>query len=53
MQILFFSHAGPMIRYGDGVLHVADLNPEMQTRWTMSRWEMLQLGWRCVLAAVM
>ncbi|MGY3130085.1 hypothetical protein ACVWZM_000767 [Bradyrhizobium sp. USDA 4501] len=49
---LFFDHAGPMLSYRDGVLHVADLNPELKTQWSMTRWEMFKLGVRCLLASL-
>jgi hypothetical protein len=47
---LFWHPSGPMVKYADGMLIIHDLNPEMQTRWCMSRIEMLRLGWRCLLA---
>ncbi|MCD9821165.1 hypothetical protein [Bradyrhizobium japonicum] len=49
---LFFDHAGPMLSYEDGFLHVADLNPELRTKWSMARWEMFKLGLRCLLASL-
>lgn len=49
---LFWHQTGPLMKYADGMLHVHDLNPEVQTRWTMGRLEMLKLAWRCLLAAV-
>jgi hypothetical protein len=35
-----------------GMFEVEDLNPEVKTRWVMSRYEMLRLGVRCIWAAV-
>jgi hypothetical protein len=49
---LFWHPAGPLMKYAGGVLTIEDLNPAMQTRWRMSRMEMLQLGWRCFMAAL-
>ena len=49
---LFFDHAGPLLRYENGVLRISDLNPEMETRWRMTRSEMLRLSWRCLLASL-
>lgn len=49
---LFWDQAGPLIRYADGTLRIEDLNPHVQTKWVMSRGEMLRLGWRCILAAL-
>ena len=49
---LFWNSAGPLIRYAEGILHVEDLNPEVKTKWRMSRIEMVALGWRCIIAAI-
>ena len=48
---LLFRNWGPMMHYHNGLLKVSDLNPEIETQWRMSRWEMLALGWRCLVAA--
>lgn len=49
---LFWHMTGPKITYRDGLLEVSNLNPEVQTQWTMSRGEMLSLGWHCIIAAL-
>lgn len=49
---LFWHCTGPLMRYVDGFLHVEALNPEVKTKWRMSRMEMLGLGWKCVVAAM-
>ena len=49
---LFWHETGPLMRYEKGVLHVEDLNPHIETRWAMSRGEMLRMGWRCIVAAL-
>jgi hypothetical protein len=49
---LFWHPTGPLLRYSGGVLLIEDLNPELRTRWRMSRLEMLRLGWRCIAAAL-
>jgi hypothetical protein len=53
-RILYLHNTGPMICYSphEGLLYVSDLNPEVNTKWRMSRWEMAKLGWRFLLAAV-
>lgn len=51
-MILFWHPAGPLLMYVNGVLHVEDLNQQVQTCWRMSRVEMFKLGWRCLIAAV-
>lgn len=50
---LFFHPTGPMMIYRDGLLSISDLNPEVSTRWTMSRWEMFVLGLRCLAAGLL
>jgi hypothetical protein len=49
---LFWHQTGPLLRYQAGMLEVEDLNPELKTKWTMSRAEMLLLGWRCIVAGL-
>ena len=49
---LFFDHAGPLMHYEPGILHIKDLNPERHLQWRMSKGELLRLGWRCIWAAV-
>lgn len=52
MTTLFWDATGPLLRYGRGVLHVEDLNPEMRTHWAMTRWEIFRIGLRCIWAAI-
>lgn len=49
---LFWHQTGPLLRYENGLLEVEDLNPHIQTRWRMSRYEMLVTGLKFVLAAL-
>jgi hypothetical protein len=49
---LFFDPSGPLLRYQNGFLDVRDLNPEIRTRWLMSRKELALLGLKCLLAAI-
>ena len=52
---LFFDPSGPYVSYEyarGGVLHIEDLNPQIKTKWVMSRWELFQFGWRAIWAAV-
>ena len=49
---IFWQPAGPLVMYKAGVLYIETLNPEMKTKWTMSRGEMFRFGWRCILAAM-
>ena len=48
---LFFHNSGPLLRYKSGTLEISDLNPELHTRWAVSRWDMLRLGLRCIVAS--
>lgn len=52
IAILFSDPSGPLLTYRQGVLHIADLNPELKTQWRMTRWEMAKLGLRCLTAAI-
>lgn len=53
MNILYMHPTGPMMRVdSEHVLHIEDLNPEIRTRWKMSRWELLALGWNMMMAAI-
>jgi len=49
---LFWHPTGPKLAYEAGILYVSDLNPQVETRWRMSRSEMFWLGWRCIFAAL-
>ena len=49
---LYLDHTGPLITYEDGVLRMADLNPQAEVKWRMSRWEMFRLGFACICAAL-
>jgi hypothetical protein len=51
-KTIFCDPTGPMIKYGSDTMKIADLNPEVETKWRMSRWEMVKLGWRCIVAAL-
>lgn len=54
MNILYMHPTGPMLRVdSEHVLHIDDLNPELQTKWRMSRWELFALGWRMMVAAIL
>ncbi len=49
---IFWHWTGPLLRYESGVLTIEDLNPEIKTRWRLTRWELIKIGVRCVLAAL-
>lgn len=49
---LYWHNVGPLLRYQHGMLQVEDLNPEVRTQWRMTRWDMVKLGWRCIVASL-
>jgi hypothetical protein len=49
---IFWAGWGPLMRYQHGFLDIEDLNPEIKTRWRMSRWEMARVGFRFIVAAL-
>jgi hypothetical protein len=51
-MVLFMHPSGPLLAYRHGFLDVHDLNPQVETRWRMSRWEIFTLGLRCMAAAM-
>lgn len=50
---LFYDPTGPLVHYADGTLTVADLNPEAEIRFVMSRWELFRLGLRAIRVALL
>lgn len=51
-MLLFFDSCGPMVQYGNKTLYVSDLNPEISTKWQMSRYEMFVFGLKCLFASL-
>lgn len=51
MTTIYFDQTGPLVRYDGEMLHIQDLNPEIETRWRMSRWDMVRFGLRAIRAA--
>jgi hypothetical protein len=49
---IFSDHAGPLLQFEHGVLLIEDLNPQMKTRWRMSRLERLAVGLRFIASAL-
>lgn len=48
---IFWHPTGALLRYQRGFLRIEDLNPQWETRWRLSRWEMVKVGLRFILAA--
>ena len=49
---IFLDHCGPLLRYENGALRVEDLNPEIKTRWRLTRVERLMIGLRFIACAI-
>ena len=49
---IFFDHTGPLVRYDGEFLNIEDLNPQIETRWRMSRWEMAGFAVKALAAAL-
>jgi len=41
-----------MIKFEEQVLHVQNLNPEVETHWRMTNWELFVMGLKCIDAAI-
>lgn len=52
MKTIFFSNEGPLVQFDGKLLRIEDLNPHVETKWRMSRWEMLIFGMKAILAAL-
>jgi hypothetical protein len=52
MKTLYWHQTGPLMRHDGKMLHVENLNPQIETRWSMNRWQMFRLGLRCILASL-
>lgn len=50
---IFWAPEGPLMKYSDGFLQIEDLNPELKTKWRLTRAELLHIGWRFLRAAMM
>jgi hypothetical protein len=49
---IYWDATGPLLHYDGSRLLIADLNPSMETRWVLSRWQMVKIGVRCIRAAL-
>ena len=49
---LYWHNAGPLMQYDGEFLYIEDLNPELKTKWRMSRGEMFRLAWACLREAL-
>lgn len=52
MKTLLFTEWGPAIRFDGKTLHVEDINLQWETKWNLTRWEMVKLGARLIIAAI-
>lgn len=49
---IYWNETGPLLHYNGERLLIGDLNPQIETKWRMSRWQMFKIGWRCMVAAI-
>lgn len=52
MKTLLFTQDGPLLRFDGRLVHVEDINPHWETKWNLTRWEMVKLGARLIVAAI-
>jgi len=53
VNLIYMHPTGPMLRVdSDRTLYIDDLNPEIKTRWQLSRWELLSIGWGLIMSAI-
>ena len=52
MTTIYMHNTGPLIVYDGGMLRIEALNPEVKTKWRMSRSEVLHMGLRTMYAAL-
>ena len=50
---LFWDKTGPLMKFSKGILRVEDLNPQVSTKWRMTRFERLKTGVRLIVAAML
>lgn len=50
---IFWNETGPLVQYDGDLLRIEDLNPHVQTKWRMSRWEMFVFGLKAIAASVL
>ena len=48
---IFWAPWGPLMKWVDGALHIEDLNPELKTKWVLTRLERAKIGARFLLSA--
>lgn len=49
-MIIYWHKTGPLLVYQNGVLHIEDLNPELKTKWALTRLERFGIGIRFLLS---
>jgi hypothetical protein len=49
---IYSDPTGPLLEYKEGFLKIEDLNPELKTRWRLSRFEMFKIGFRFIRGAM-
>lgn len=49
---LFFCNSGPLIKYNSDCLYIEDLNPEQKMRWRVTKWELIVMGFKFIIAGI-
>ena len=49
--MLFWTPEGPQLEYRDNTLFIADLNPQIEIEWHITRWELFVIGLKCLWSA--
>lgn len=53
MKTLFLDNCGPYVCYAENTLEIHDLNPQVDIRWSMSKWELFKFGLKMILASIL
>jgi hypothetical protein len=51
-KTIYWHWTGPLMKVENDLLTIENLNPEVKTKWRMSRLEMLRTAWWLMIAAI-
>lgn len=51
-KTIFLDQCGPYVCYSEGALEIHDLNPQIDIKWHLSRWELFKFGVACLWSAI-
>lgn len=49
---IYMHETGPLVTYDGAMLRIEDLNPEVKTKWRMTRWEMVRFSLAALWSAI-